>query len=124
MSYTSARTLLPLLSLSIATDAFLAGSAAADEARLKAYGQHLSQQCTACHRADGVRVGGIPAIVGWPVDQFVAVLKSYKSGERTNPVMKSVTEPLGEEEMMALAAHFGALSKPAPGAERKAPKPR
>ena len=85
---------------------------AADEARLKAYGQHLSQQCTTCHRLDGVRVGAIPAIVGWPADQFVAVLRSYKSGERRNPVMISVTEPLGEEEMNALAVHFGALPKP------------
>jgi cytochrome c553 len=112
MDHVGVRALLPLLTI-WAVVAASCVEVAADDARLKAYGQHLSQQCTACHRADGVRVGGIPAIVGWPADQFVAVLKSYKSGERQNPVMISVTEPLGEEEMNALAAHFGALPKPA-----------
>ena len=100
--------LLPAVPLAV----IWSGGGAADEARLKAYGAHLSQQCTACHRLDGIRVGAIPAIVGWPADQFVAVLKSYKSGDRGNPVMRSVTELLGEEEMAALAMHFGALAKP------------
>lgn len=112
MDHIGVRALLTLLAI-WAVAAVSCIEVAADAARLEAYGRHLSQQCTACHRADGVRVGGIPAIVGWPADQFVAVLKSYKSGERKNPVMISVTEPLGEEEMKALAAHFGSLPKPA-----------
>jgi cytochrome c553 len=104
--------ILPLLAFAL--DAAVAReSRAADEARLQAYGRHLSQQCTACHRLDGVRIAGIPSIVGWPTDQFVAALKSYKSGERKNPVMISVTELLGEEEIKALATHFGALPTPA-----------
>jgi cytochrome c553 len=111
MGHIGVRVVPPLLTI-WSVGAVSCAEVAADEARLKAYGQHLSQQCTACHRADGVRVGGIPAIVGWPADQFVAVLKSYKSGDRKNPVMISVTEPLGEDEMKALAAHFGALPKP------------
>jgi cytochrome c553 len=119
MDHIGVRALLPLFTI-WAVAAASCIEVAADDARLAAYGQHLSQQCTACHRADGVRVGGIPAIVGWPADQFVAVLKSYKSGERKNPVMISVTEPLGEEEMEALAAHFGTLPKPAAPAGKPA----
>lgn len=115
----SARIVLPLLAFGLDA-ALLHDSAAADESRLKAYGQHLSQQCTACHRLDGISIGGIPSIVGRPTEQFVAVLKAYKSGERKNPVMISVTEPLGEEEMKALAMHFGGLPRPAPAVGKSA----
>jgi cytochrome c553 len=110
MNHTGVCAILSLLATTLA--AVCCAGATADEARREAYGRHLSQQCTACHRLDGVRVGAIPAIVGWPADQFVAVLKSYKSGDRSNPVMKSVTELLGDEEMAALAMHFGAMQKP------------
>ena len=85
---------------------------AADEGRAVTYGRHLAQQCTACHRIDGVSQGGIPAIVGWPVEQFTAVLESFKRGERTNAAMVSIAQSLSDDEIAALAAYFGAL-KPA-----------
>jgi len=78
-----------------------------------ALGAYLSSECVACHLASGVRVGGIPAIVGWPQEQFVAVMKAYRDGHRDNPVMHNVAARLTDEEIAALAAHFGAL-KPAP----------
>ena len=86
---------------------------AADDARVIAYGRHLAQQCTACHRIDGTS-NGIPAIVGWPVEQLVAVLGAYKRGERSNAAMVSITQTLGTEEMTALASYFGALKSVAP----------
>lgn len=89
------------------------GAATADEARRKAYGQHLAQECTACHRLDGVD-NGIPAIIGWNAEAFVTTLKFYQTGERTNPVMVSVSQSLNEEQLRALAAYFGSLPKPVP----------
>jgi cytochrome c553 len=91
--------------------------AAADE-KLKAYGRHLAQECTGCHRLDGID-NGIPSIVGWKADAFIATVKFYQAGSRTNPVMVSVANSLNEKQLEALATYFGSLPKPAP----KAPAP-
>ena len=62
-----------------------AGSAGtAEDGKVKAYGKHLAQECTGCHRIDGID-NGIPSIVGWNADAFVATLKFYQSGARTQP---------------------------------------
>lgn len=71
-------------------------------------GRHLAGECVACHRRDA-HVSGIPSIIGWPPDQFVAVLQSYKARERNNPAMQSVAGSLSDEEMAALAAYFATL---------------
>jgi cytochrome c553 len=83
-----------------------------DEARLKRYGQHLAQECTGCHRIDGID-NGIPSIVGWDADRFIATLGFYQSGARTNPVMVSVAKSLDEEQARALATYYGSLARPA-----------
>lgn len=96
-----------------------AGGARADDARALAFGKHLSQQCTSCHRIDGTN-NGIPSIVGWERAQFVAVLQSYKDNVRTNEIMVSMAQTLGVAEMEALAAYFGSLkAAPAKGAPKK-----
>ena len=73
-----------------------------------ALGEYLSGECVTCHRPDG-QDKGIPAIVGWPEDQFLAILQSYKAKERPNQVMQTITSRLSEEEMGALAAYFAQL---------------
>lgn len=83
-----------------------------------AYGKHLAQQCTSCHRIDGTN-NGIPPIVGWDKAQFIAVLHSYKDNVRTNEVMVSLAQTLGDPEMDALATYFGSLKPPAPKAPAK-----
>lgn len=75
-----------------------------------AYGEYLAGECTTCHQRSG-QSNGIPAIVGWPAEQFVAVLKSYKHKDRPNLVMQSIAGRLGETEMAALAAYFGSLGR-------------
>ncbi|MEZ5843078.1 MAG: c-type cytochrome [Hyphomicrobiaceae bacterium] len=76
-----------------------------------AFGEYLSGECVTCHRKDGADKG-IPPIVGWPEDQFVAVLQSYKDKDRDNPVMQNIAGKLNKEEIEALAAYFATL-KPA-----------
>lgn len=76
-----------------------------------AYGQYLSGECVTCHRADG-QDKGIPSIVGWPADQFVAVLNSYKVKDRPNPIMQTIAGKLSEQEIEALAAYYGSLKPP------------
>ena len=69
------------------------------------YGAYLAGECTTCHRPDGADEG-IPAITGWPPDDFVIALHAYKHGKRVHPVMQMVAGRLSDEEIAALAAHF------------------
>jgi cytochrome c553 len=95
--------------------AALAGTAIAqqDPAHRLAYGKHLSQECTTCHRIDGKTTQGIPAITGLDPDYFVTTMKFYQSGARDNQTMVSVAKPLNEEQLQALAAYFHSLKPPA-----------
>ncbi|HUS96677.1 MAG TPA: c-type cytochrome [Hyphomicrobiaceae bacterium] len=88
----------------------LANSSA--NAQDKELGQYLSGQCITCHQASG-KSNGIPAIIGWDSDSFVAIMDSYKKKERENKVMQTIAASLSREEITALAAYFGSLkSKP------------
>jgi cytochrome c553 len=80
----------------------------------KAFGEYLSSECVTCHQVSG-RYEGIPPIVGWPEESFIAIMKQYRIKERANPVMQTIAGKLSEEEIAALAAYFGSL-KPAPRA--------
>ena len=73
-------------------------------------GQYLSAECMACHQSSGQATAGVPGIVGWPDDQFVAVTLAYKNKERPNQIMQTIAGRLSREEIAALAAYFG--SKP------------
>ena len=74
-------------------------------------GQYLSSECVTCHQASGQQTGGVPAITGWPDDQFVAVMHSYKNNDRDNQVMRTIAARLSEEDIAALAAYFGELKQ-------------
>lgn len=83
----------------------------ADEARQRAYGQHLAGECTSCHRIDGTD-NGIPSIIGWDRSEFIATMSFYKQGQRTNAAMQSVAQSLEDAQVEALAIYFGSLPKP------------
>lgn len=80
----------------------------ADENR--ALGQYLAVECTACHQLTGRSTGGIPPIVGWPEEEFVAALDAYGRRQRGGQVMQTIAARLSRTDMAALAAYFGALS--------------
>lgn len=75
-------------------------------------GQHLSSECVTCHNPSGKNAVGVPLIAGWPEDQFVAVMNSYKDKQRDNPVMQTIAGRLKVDEIEALAAYFGGLKPP------------
>jgi len=97
----------------LALCAWKAGDAGAQDAKIQAYGRHLAQECTGCHRIDGID-NGIPSIIGWKAEAFIATVKFYQSGARTNPVMVSVANSLNEKQLEALATYFASLPRPAP----------
>lgn len=73
-----------------------------------AYGAYLATECVTCHRADAEH-GAIPPLNGLPVEYLVYALKAYRSGERSNQVMVSVSQALGDAEIEALAAYFATV---------------
>jgi cytochrome c553 len=77
-----------------------------EEERLLSLGEHLSGECSTCHKAGSSK--GIPVITGQAPERFVAALMEYRDGRRANPVMASVARSLNEIEMRALAAYFQA----------------
>lgn len=82
---------------------------AAEAAGDRAFGEHLSGECAGCHQATG-RSSGIPPIVGWPEESFVAVMNAYRLKQRPNPVMQTIAGRLSDDEIAALAAYFGGLA--------------
>lgn len=72
------------------------------------YGEYIAGECVTCHQVSG-KEDGIPSITGWPKENFIHALVEYKSKLRANPVMQTVTNRLGDEEMAALAAYFATL---------------
>ncbi|RIK96839.1 MAG: hypothetical protein DCC74_09435 [Proteobacteria bacterium] len=92
--------------------AALAALTAASSAKAggdRALGEYLSAECTTCHQVSGRQDGRIPSIVGWPEDQFVAVIESYRDKHRDNPIMQTIAGRLTNEEVAALASYFGSL---------------
>lgn len=77
----------------------------------RAFGEYLSGECVTCHLKSGERMGGIPAITGWPEDAFIAVMRSYAKKERDNQVMHTIAQKFSDEELAALAAYFHTLPR-------------
>jgi cytochrome c553 len=70
----------------------------------------LAATCAACHRLDG-HDRGIPSIVGLSEEQFVTVMRAFKSGERSGPIMGTMARSLSNEEIAIMARYFAARGK-------------
>ena len=91
-----------------ATALLIVGLAVPVRAADAALGEYLSSQCTTCHQLSG-KVSGIPSIVGWDQESFIAVMQSYKKKERENKVMQNISGTLSTEDIAALAAYFATI---------------
>ena len=69
------------------------------------YGEYLAGKCLTCHYAQGAS-GSIPPISGLPADYFIQALLEYQQGKRSNPIMMTMSDLLGPEELAALAGFF------------------
>lgn len=72
------------------------------------YGEYLSTECKTCHQESGDDEG-VPAITGWPEEDFVVAMHAYKRKIRPHPVMQMFAGRLSDEEIAALAAYFAGL---------------
>ncbi|HLS85097.1 MAG TPA: cytochrome c [Burkholderiales bacterium] len=70
--------------------------------------QKAAQVCAACHGPEGNKPStpDQPILAGQHYDYLVKALKDYKSGERTNPIMKGFAAGLSAKDIEDLAAWF------------------
>lgn len=77
-----------------------------------AAGKVKSVTCVACHGPDGNgTIPLYPRLAGQYEDYLTKVLHDYKTGKRTNSVMKGMVLPLTEQDIADLAAYFASQPK-------------
>jgi len=94
--------------LSVVTMILLA-TGAAQAAGDAAAGKAKAAVCVACHGANGQGVPPNPALTGKSADELLQALQDYKSGKRSNPVMKGLTAGLSDQDMANLAAYYASI---------------
>ena len=73
-------------------------------------GQALSTACAACHGADGLSVAPtFPDLAGQSATYLYVQLKTFKEGQRQDPVMSAMVSPLSDADMRNLAAWYASL---------------
>lgn len=72
-----------------------------------AVGQTKAAVCGACHGIDGnSTLAMYPKLAGQSEHYIVYQLKSFKSGERQNPIMLGMASPLSVQDMHDIGAYF------------------
>lgn len=72
-------------------------------------GKAKAGACAGCHGANGEGNGPNPALAGKKGDQLIQALKDYKSGKRSNPMMKTFAGQLSDQDMANVAAYYASL---------------
>jgi cytochrome c553 len=77
------------------------GEGSADE------GQTKATPCVACHGVNGNSANPEwPSLAGQSAPYTVQQLKAFKAGERQNPLMTPMAQPLSDDDMEDLAAYY------------------
>ena len=95
--------------LSVAAMMFWVGIGVAHAAGNAAAGKAKAAVCAGCHGAEGQGVGTNPPLKGLSEAQIVQNLEDFKSGKRSNAVMKGISAGLTGQDMANLAAYFASL---------------
>jgi cytochrome c553 len=70
-------------------------------------GKALSATCAACHGPDGnSAVSTYPKLAGQHASYIAKQLQDYKSGAKENAIMSGMAAPLGDQDILDLAAYF------------------
>jgi len=88
-------------SIGLAGAAQAAGDAAAGKAKATA--------CAMCHGPNGEGSAMGPKLAGGDPDRFIKAMQDYKSGSRTNAMMKAQAAPLSDGDMANMAAYYASL---------------
>ena len=91
------------LAVLLSGGALAAGDAAA--------GAEKSVTCASCHGAGGDKpIANYPKLAGQSRKYLLQVLREYKSGARSNPVMGGQLAELNDADLQDLAAYYSAQS--------------
>ena len=87
------------------------GLAASAQAADPAVGQaHYESTCVACHGPKGISVAPIyPNLAGQKEQYLITVLKEYRDGTRTNPIMAPMAKGLSDTDIGNLAAYLSRI---------------
>jgi cytochrome c553 len=67
------------------------------------------QQCTMCHGPQGVSVSNVPNLAGQFPEVVYKQLRDFQGGQRQNPVMQALAQPLPDAALHDLAAYYASL---------------
>jgi cytochrome c553 len=101
------RTLLTVLLMLSITPLYASGNAQSGKAK-------AAQVCAACHGPEGNKPSAPdqPVLAGQYPDYLMRALSDYKSGKRSNPIMKGFAGQLSKQDMEDLAAWFSIQKSP------------
>jgi len=93
--------LIAFAALAVSFNAHASGNAEAGKAK-------AAQVCAACHGPEGSKPSAPdqPVLAGQHYDYLVKALGDYKSGRRSNPIMKGFAGQLSKQDIQDLAAWF------------------
>ena len=74
-------------------------------------GKAKAAVCAGCHGANGEGKAPNPALTGKSEDELAQAMKDYKSGKRTNAVMKTFASPLSDQDIANVSAYYASLKK-------------
>lgn len=100
---TMLRSLMILMSVVLIPVAAAAGDAAA--------GAKKTVTCIACHGKDGISIApNYPNLACQKEQYLIKSIKAYKSGARTEPMMKPMVASLSDTDIANIAAYFSTLN--------------
>ena len=74
-------------------------------------GATLAQRCAICHGPSGISRADSPNLAGQYASVIYKQLLDFKSGARVNSVMSPFAEPLSDQDIRDLAAHYSYLPR-------------
>ena len=86
-------------------------------------GHDLTYTCNGCHAIPNYKnvypTYSVPKLHGQRPQYLIAALKEYKSGERAFMTMRAIASQLSDEDMEAIAKHYGASATNTANEEKK-----
>ncbi len=80
----------------------------------QAAGKSAAVACAGCHGEGGVSTGSAPSLAGQDAQYFIAAMKSYKDGSRSDASMKAPAASVDDSVIKNMAAYYANQAPQAP----------
>jgi cytochrome c553 len=80
----------------------------------QAAGKSAAAACAGCHGEGGVSTGSAPSLAGQDAQYFIAAMKSYKDGSRSDASMKAPAASVDDSVIKDMAAYYANQAPQAP----------